>query len=348
MKIPKLLYVGAVCIMALIIYGASQPTITIYTIGDSTMSHYDSTKDLRVGWADRLKYYFNSSAVIEDDARSGRSSKSFIDEGLWTAVINKVQAGDYVFIQFGHNDEKTTTSLHTDPYTTYIQNLAKFVTETRAKGATPILFTPICRRNFGSDGILKDTHGDYPPAMRHLADSLGVLLVDMTVKTTVLVQSYGPDSSKKIYNYVDAGVSSIYPSGNTDDTHINSFGAYLFAGLAVQGIREQNMDLAAYLSPLSDVTESAAQKPEAFGLGRNYPNPFNPSTTISYTITRPAHIMLKVYTMLGKEVASLVNEQKTAGSYRVNFNAANLPSGIYCYSLSDGINQKVQKMILMK
>ncbi len=312
------------------------------------MCHYDPAKDLRVGWADGLKSYFNANVIIENDARSGRSSKSFIDEGLWAAVIAKVQPGNYVFIQFGHNDEKTTTSLHTDPYTTYIGNLAKFVNETRAKGGIPVLFTPICRRNFGSDGILKDTHGDYPPAMRHLADSLNVILIDMTVKTTALVQSYGPDSSKKIYNYVDAGVSTIYPNGNTDDTHINARGANLFAGLAVQGMRQQNLDIAAYLAPLSISQEGINPVAGSFQLYQNFPNPFNPTTTINYSVSHAGHITLKIFDVRGNEIAVLVNEQKTAGVYQTTFNAANLSSGIYICSLFNGKNFKVNKMILMK
>ncbi len=347
MPISKGTFFISAFVVGILALGGLHPKITIYTIGDSTMSHYDSTKDLRVGWADGLKSYFTSDVTIENDARSGRSSKSFIDEGLWTAVINKVTPGNYMFIQFGHNDEKTTTSLHTDPYTTYSANLCKFVTETRAKGGIPILFTPICRRNFGSDGILKDTHGDYPPAMRKVADSLKVLLVDMTVKTTALVQSYGPDSSKKIYNYVAVGASPIYPSGNTDDTHINAFGAYLFAGLAVQGIREQKMDLAAYLAT-TGINNDNTKKYLDRSLDHNYPNPFNPSTVIGYTLLTGNHTTLKVYDVTGKELGTVVNTWQEAGKHYTSFDGTNLTSGVYFYTIQSGSFKATRKMLLTK
>ena len=346
MKIKTTLF-GISFVLGMMALGAFQPSITIYTIGDSTMSHYDSTKDLRVGWADGLGSYFNSYAVIENDARSGRSSKSFIDEGLWTAVINKVKAGDYVFIQFGHNDEKTDVSLHTDPYTTYSANLIRFVTETRAKGGIPVLFTSICRRNFGSDGILKDTHGDYPPAMRKVADSLKVLLVDMTVKTTALVQSYGPDSSKKIYNYVAVGASPIYPSGNTDDTHINKFGAFLFAGLAVQGIRDQKMDLAAYLN-VTAVRDEKTKQNTGFFLEQNYPNPFNPSTIISYILPAGNFTTLKVFDTAGREIAMPVSSFQAPGTHHVSFSADNLSGGVYFYTVKSGSFSETRKMLLLR
>jgi lysophospholipase L1-like esterase len=342
-------------------YGASQTTLTIYTIGDSTMSIYDSTKDWRVGWAQQLPKFFNSSVTIVDAASSGRSSKSFITEGKWTVVLNKVTTGDYVFIQFAHNDEKDDTSKHTDPWTTYSANLIKFISETRAKGGIPVLCTPIVRRYFTSatpytitaSGMHNistgDSIGNYPKAMRSVAAQYNVPLIDLTLKTKELVESYGPDSSKKIYNYIAAGVTSLYPDGNTDDTHLNAFGATKVAGLAIIGLQELNSPLTIYLLSTTAIKNASAESsPISFALVQNYPNPFNPSTVISYSLPVQSPVTLKVYTILGKEVATLVNEPKAAGTYTALFNASQLSSGIYFAKLTTNQFSSVRKMVLMK
>ena len=124
--------------------------ITIYMIGDSTMSNKPlEGNNQERGWGHVLGSFFTEDVRVENHAMNGRSSKSFIDEGRWETVVNKIRPGDYVFIQFGHNDEKPQPERHTDPGTTFDENLRKFVRETRAKGGIPVLFNSIVRRNFG-------------------------------------------------------------------------------------------------------------------------------------------------------------------------------------------------------
>jgi lysophospholipase L1-like esterase len=359
MKINRIYIYVLSCIAFLLTVGALQTSISVYTIGDSTMSLYDSTKDWRVGWAQKLPQFFTGAVIIKDAARSGRSSKSFIDEGLWTNVINQVQSGDYVFIQFAHNDEKSDVALHTDPWTTYSDNLRKFVNETRAKGGYPILCTPIVRRYLGADGHITatgmhnvgtgDSVGNYPAAMRWIAGELSVPLLDLTLKTKTLVESYGPDSSKKLYNYVAAGVTPLYPSGNTDDTHLNAFGAVKVAELCVQGLQETGSSLATFLA-VTNVNGKRTNfaTPKDYILVQNFPNPFNPSTTIVFSLGTSSHMSLYVYDIFGREVTAIFEGFKSAGSYTVKFDGSNLSSGIYFLRLKTATNLHTLKIVLTK
>src|ERR1044072_6988713 len=170
----------------------AQKKITIFSIGDSTMASYDVEEwskrnggknyPLR-GWMMPMPQFFNQNVTIKNAAISGISSKSFRDEGAWQKVIDEVEPGDYVFIQFGHNDEKPDSANHTDARTTFRQNLMNYIKETKAKGGYPVLFTSIVRRKFNANGKLEDTHGNYVVVVRELAKELNVPLVDINKKT---------------------------------------------------------------------------------------------------------------------------------------------------------------------
>jgi lysophospholipase L1-like esterase len=165
--------------------------ITIYTIGDSTMADKDTVGNPERGWAMALPLFFDSAEVrIENHARNGHSTKSFIDEGRWDAVVEKLESGDCVFIRFGHNDEKQERpSLYATPYGAYTDNLTRFVRETQEKGAFPVLMTSIVRRHFDENGILKNTHGEYLDAVRKLASKLKVPMIDMEMSRNFLVEN---------------------------------------------------------------------------------------------------------------------------------------------------------------
>jgi lysophospholipase L1-like esterase len=137
--------------------------------GDSTMA--DKPADLpEYGWGQALPRFFKDPAMVHNHAVNGRSTKSFIDEGRWQKIIDELQAGDFVIIQFGHNDEKTEDPLRgTDPKTTFSDNLRRFIREVRAKHAEPILATPVARRKFDDAGKLQPTHKGYPDALRAVA-----------------------------------------------------------------------------------------------------------------------------------------------------------------------------------
>lgn len=229
--------------------------VTLYTIGDSTMA--PNTKcdedpgDPGRGWAEPLQQFFDpAQLVVRNCAVSGRSTKSFIDEGRWQKVLDRIVPGDLLLIQVGHNDaKKSDPKRYTDPETTFKENLRRFVNEARGKGATPILATSIVRRQFGKDGTLRDSHGRYVPAAAEVAAELNVPLVDMNHLTGELVLKYGPEESKKLYLYVEPNVAERFPDGNADDTHLCIRGAEEFAALFAEACAAANNPLGRYVKP---------------------------------------------------------------------------------------------------
>lgn len=210
----------------------SENRITVFTIGDSTMANKKAEVAPETGWCQVFNAFVDSSVEIKNRAVNGRSTKSFITEGRWKAVTDSLQAGDYVFIQFGHNDQKIQDSTrYSEPFTTYRKNLERFVRETRDKGAIPILFTSIVRRKF-ENGFLTDTHGEYPVVVRLVAAEMNVPLVDLQMLTAGVVTALGDEASKQIYLWTSP--TDKFPEGRKDDTHLCVEGARLVAKLAAQ------------------------------------------------------------------------------------------------------------------
>jgi lysophospholipase L1-like esterase len=221
---------------------ATSATPTVYVVGDSTASIYTSDLYPRMGWAQPLQDFFAPAcATIADKALAGRSSKSFYDEGAWTPIKNALRKGDYVLVQFGHNDQKTDDAARaTDPYTTFQQYLSIYLDDAKATGATPILLTPI-NRNDWSNGALKDTHGDYPAAMRDLARKQQVSLVDMTALTKTYFTRLGQAATTALFMDLDPGQFPNYPDGNTDHTHLQEKGARIVARMVLADLYRQNL-----------------------------------------------------------------------------------------------------------
>lgn len=229
-------------------FKADTSVVTVFMIGDSTMADKDLTgRNPERGWGMVLPRYFTGEVRIDNHAMNGRSSKSFIDEGRWDKVLSRVKPGDYVFIQFGHNDEKPKPDRHTDPGSTFDDNLRRFVNETRAKGGIPVLFNSIVRRNFDASGTLVDTHGAYRESPRHVASELAVPFVDMNRITHGLVQGLGEEESKKLFMWVEPNTIPAMPKGKEDNTHLNPYGAKVIAGLAVDALVEAVPALARYV-----------------------------------------------------------------------------------------------------
>jgi len=229
--------------------------VTVWSIGDSTMCDFDLKYLIKSGgadypvrgWMQMMPQFFTDQVIVHNAARSGRSSKSFRDEGLWKPVIDNVKPGDYVFIMFGGNDQKPDSARHTEPRTGFKQNMLAYVNEVKAKGAYPILFTSIVRREFGKDGKLVDTYGDYVPAVRDLAKETNTPMVDLYKKTWNLVESAGPEGSKKLFLYIEKGRYATLPDGKQDNSHLCILGATKVAGLAAEGLKEIKSPLAKYL-----------------------------------------------------------------------------------------------------
>jgi lysophospholipase L1-like esterase len=212
------------------------------------MSVYDSKAYPRMGWAQPLADLFAPScARVVDKALSGRSSKSFLDEGAWNPVKDALKSGDFVLIQFGHNDEKSdNAALYTEPQTTYKQHLTTYVNDTRAKQATPILLTSINRNNW-SGTTLSDTHKAYPPAVRELAEMLDVPLIDHEALTRAYFERIGPSETAKLFMILAAGQSPNYPNGVTDNTHLQETGARAIGQLAMADAYARRLPLAGLL-----------------------------------------------------------------------------------------------------
>lgn len=230
---------GATCTLS---GAATATTPTVYVIGDSTASIYESDLYPRMGWAQPLPDFFAPAcATIADKALSGRSSKSFYDEGAWTPIRNALRAGDIVLIQFGHNDEKTDDAARgTDPFTTFQKYLSIYIDDAQAKGAKPILLTPINRNNW-SGGKLKDSHGDYPEAMRQLAETKKIPLVDATALTKAYFERIGQTATTALFMDLAAGAFPNYPDGNTDNTHLQEKGARTIAQMVLADLYRQTL-----------------------------------------------------------------------------------------------------------
>ena len=243
------------CIVALAlialaaVYAVGQKSpITIYLAGDSTMATKQPDKRPETGWGEMLGSYFKEGTVkIDNRAMNGRSTKTFISEGRWQSIIDALQKGDYVLVQFGHNDESKDKGDRYTPPEDFRKNLERFVNEVRVKSGYPVLLTPVMRRRFDKEHKFYDTHGEYPEIVRAVAKELDVPLIDMHRKSEVLLERYGDEASRKLFLQLKPGEDANYPNGIEDNTHFNPSGADQMAKLAVEGIRDTRIGLKKYL-----------------------------------------------------------------------------------------------------
>lgn len=267
-------------LLVLLTAATKDKTTTIFMIGDSTMANKDITEGKQErGWGMALQCYFDDNIVIDNHAVNGRSSLSFINEGRWDAVLQKMRPGDYVIIQFGHNDEKKPADRHTDPGSTFDYNLAKFVRETRERGGIPVLMNAVVRRNFQKvapqnedDEALRnttyqpsaaeeidslvDTHGLYIVAPRDVAERMNVHFVDANRITHKLEQGLGVEESKKLHMWFLPGEEPSVPQGRQDNTHYRVHGAQVVAHLLADALCEEIPLLAKYRTD-ADITVDA-------------------------------------------------------------------------------------------
>jgi lysophospholipase L1-like esterase len=233
--------------LSLVAFSLPPKKIKIWLIGDSTMANKEIKAYPETGWGMPFSYFFDSTVVVDNRAKNGRSTQSFINEKLWQPVVENLNEGDYVLIQFGHNDEVSTKKTYTTEEQ-FKNNLIRYVKETRAKKANPVLITPVARRKFDSTGHIVGTHEVYSEIVRVVAKQLNVPLIDLDKKSQALLQQFGPETSKLLYNHLQPGEHPNYPEGKTDDTHFNELGARKMAELVWEGIREQKLDLTKHVS----------------------------------------------------------------------------------------------------
>lgn len=231
--------------------GQENGKITLRLMGDSTMADKDlSMENPERGWGQRLPAHLDSCVTVCNYAQNGRSTKSFISRGLWDSVKQDLKAGDWLFIQFGHNDAKADDPERYAPaFGAYRENLGKFIDYALETGARPVLFTPVSRRWFDDEGNLKkDCHGDYPEAVFQVAEEYGVPVIDANAITQAWLESLGDEASRKYYMWIEKGTNPRHPNGLTDNTHTNVAGARKLVELLLPAIVEVIPELARHVT----------------------------------------------------------------------------------------------------
>ena len=224
----------------------------IYWAGDSTVQFNDYSTYPQTGLAQGLQRYLKHGIRIENYAKNGRSTKSFLDEGRLSPICADIRKDDFLFIQFGHNDEKKEDpSRYTDPFGSFSENLHYMCEKALEKGAHPLLITPIERRKFDGNTLKESAHAEYVKAMKEISARYDIPLADLNLKSRDALEKAGPDNSKKWYLHFPKGMYEAFPEGASDDTHLSFEGAFFYAGLLAEGLSELG---GVYADLLSDGT----------------------------------------------------------------------------------------------
>lgn len=233
------------CLSLLVFLGFTRPAdfITVYLIGDSTLSIKQVNAYPETGWGMPFAHFFDQSVTVDNRAMNGHSTRSFIEENRWQSVLTTLYEGDYVLIQFGHNDEVKTKKTYTTE-DAFRANLIRFVKESRDKKATPVLITPVARRQFDDTGRIKETHDVYSGLVRAVATEYKTPLIDLDKDSQALLQQFGVENSRLLFLQLAPGEHPNYPEGKEDNTHFNELGARKMAELVLAAIKAQHLPLA--------------------------------------------------------------------------------------------------------
>lgn len=213
---------------------------TIYWAGDSTVQYNDITTYPQTGIGQVFHLFLKPEVKVLNFAKNGRSTKSFIDEGRLAAIEEQITEGDFLFIQFGHNDEKKADpARYTDPFGQYMVNLERFVNTARGKKAYPVLITPLERRCFAEGNQLGvGEHSDYVAAMKQAAENLDVPLIDLYSMSREKLRKAGAEKTKDWYMHLPKDVYPSHPEGLTDNTHLKYEGAVVYGGCIAAGLKK--------------------------------------------------------------------------------------------------------------
>lgn len=236
-----ILFFGSIFLLSFAV--AEKNKIKIFLAGDSTIAIKDTKAFPETGWGMPFVQFWDSTVTVVNKAKNGRSTKTFLSEGLWKSIMDEAKEGDYVIIQFGHNDESVEKKERYSTPDTFKMNLARFIKETREKKATPILFTPVSRRKFDKDGNAVETHKEYSALTREVAKEQSVLFIDLDEKSRALYQQFGPENSKLLFLQLQPGEHPNYPEGKNDNTHFNELGARLIAQIVLKELKGLNIEL---------------------------------------------------------------------------------------------------------
>jgi lysophospholipase L1-like esterase len=236
-------FIGLSAIALLAFCLPEKKKIKIFLAGDSTMSIKETKAFPETGWGMPFVHFWDSTVKVVNRAKNGRSTKTFISEGLWKSIMDEAKDGDYVIIQFGHNDEAKDKGERYATPDTFKMNLTKFIIETREKKATPILMTPVSRRKFDKEGNAVATHEQYSALVKEIVKETGVLFIDLDEKSKALYRQFGPENSKWLFLQLQPGEHPNYPDGRNDNTHFNELGARLIAQLVLKELKSLNIEL---------------------------------------------------------------------------------------------------------
>ncbi|GAA4155129.1 rhamnogalacturonan acetylesterase [Chryseobacterium ginsenosidimutans] len=216
---------------------------TIYITGDSTV--VDAQYEPWASWGQMLPYFFvPKEVVIANYAESGETLKAFEDRHRIDKIWNTIKPGDYLFIQFGHNDQKSGNSNKSG----YRKRLKEWINKAKQLGAIPVLVTSMNRHVFDKNNKIVNTLDDFPAAMREIAKEENVYLIDLNTMSKTLFEAMGPENSKKAFVYYPANSYSNQPNVLADDTHFNTYGAYELAKCVVKSIVDQKLPLSKFVS----------------------------------------------------------------------------------------------------
>ncbi|URZ16537.1 rhamnogalacturonan acetylesterase [Clostridium felsineum] len=216
-------------------------TISIFLAGDSTVANYPANEAPMAGWGQLIGKYFKENIIIRNYALPGRSSKSFIDEGVLDKILKEIKENDYLLIQFGHNDEKKyDPSRYSNPDNSYKEYLKQYINGARQHGAIPILITPVSRRTFDKNNNIECSHGKYPDSMKDLANTEQVTLIDLTRISKNYFESLGAEKTKNIFLHLKPGENKNYINGVNDNTHFHENGANEIGHLIVKELKSDS------------------------------------------------------------------------------------------------------------
>ncbi len=235
----KFIYAMMAIAAVVMMTSASKRPVTLFMVGDSTMADKEELEaSPERGWGQLFPTFLQGNIVLQNHARNGRSTKSFIAQGRWNEVMNRAQKGDIVIIQFGHNDAKQSDSLRYAPVDQYEENLMFMIKQAQKKKMHVILCTSICRRKFNKVGqFVENHHGAYTEAARRVARRMDVPLLDLEKSTALWLKGLGDEASKAYFMNVAPGECTKFPDGKVDNTHLRENGALVVAKMAAEQIK---------------------------------------------------------------------------------------------------------------
>jgi len=237
----------------------AEDVITVFLAGNSTV--VDQAYEPWAAWGQMFPAFFTpEKVIIANHAESGESLLSFRRANRLAKILDQMKEGDYLFIEFAHNDQKPGGN-HLDPFTTYKATLKEYIEEVRKKGGIPVLVTSMHRRQFNDEGKIVNTLGDYPEAVRQVAKEEGVALIDLNAKSKILYEAWGPEESKKAFVHFPKGAFEGQKEDFADNTHFSTYGAYELAKAVVQGLRETDLELAEHIKPSVPAYDPADPSP---------------------------------------------------------------------------------------